>query len=102
MAKDKAKKKKKTFTRKGEKRYTMVNFTTPIYEEEFTFPSAKNMPQKLAVALDAGRFGEFYEWLRSAGVAEEEIEAFADLDGEETRAFIDAWGSGQVATLPKS
>lgn len=93
---------KKTFTRKSQKRYEMVTFTTPIYEEEFTFPAVKHMSQKLAMALDSGKFTDFYEWLRSAGVAEEEIEAFADLDGEETREFMDYWSNGQVATLPKS
>lgn len=93
---------KKTFTRKSQKRYEMVAFTTPIYEEEFTFPAVKHMSQKLAMALDSGKFTDFYEWLRSAGVAEEEIEAFADLDGEETREFMDYWSNGQVATLPKS
>lgn len=93
---------KKTFTRKLQKRYEMVTFTTPIYEESFTFPAVKHMSQKLAMALDSGKFTEFYEWLRGAGVSEEEIEAFADLDGEETREFMDYWSNGQVATLPKS
>ena len=93
---------KKTFTRKSQKCYEMVTFTTPIYEEEFTFPAVKHMSQKLAMALDAGRFKVFYEWLHSAGVSEEEIDAFASLDGEETREFIDAWSDGQVATIPKS
>lgn len=31
--------KKKTFTRKNAKRYEMVEFTTPIYEESFVFPA---------------------------------------------------------------
>lgn len=93
---------KKTFTRKSQKRYEMVTFMTPIYEEEFTFPAVKHMSQKLAMALDAGQFKVFYEWLRNAGVSEEEIDAFASLDGEETREFIDAWSDGQLSTLPKS
>ena len=70
-----AKKAKKTFTRKSEKRYEMITFETPIYEEEFTFPAVKHMSQKLAMALDAGQFKVFYEWLRNAGVSEEEIDA---------------------------
>ena len=93
---------KKTFTRKSQKRYEMVTCMTPIYEEEVTFPAVKHMSQKLALSLDSGKFTEFYEWLRNAGVSEEEIDAFASLDGEETREFIDAWSDGQVATLPKS
>lgn len=97
-----AKNAKKTFTRKSEKRYEMVTFTTPIYEEPFTFPAVKHMSQKLAMALDSGQFTAFYEWLRGAGVTEEEIDAFSVLDGEETREFIEAWGDGQAATLPKS
>lgn len=97
-----AKTAKKTFTRKKAKRFEMVEFTTPIYEETFTFPATKHLSQKLALALDSGKFTEFYDWLRSAGVSEEEIEAFADLDGEETREFMDSWSKGQVATLPKS
>lgn len=100
MAKDKAK--KKTFTRKGVKRYEMVEFTTPIYEESFVFPATKHLSQKIAMSLDEGKFKVLYDWLRDAGVTEEEIEAFAALDGEETRKFMEAWGAGQVATLPKS
>mgnify|MGYP000870563183 FL=1 len=54
------------------------------------------------MSLDEGKFKVLYDWLRDAGVTEEEIEAFAALDGEETREFMEAWGAGQVATLPKS
>lgn len=94
--------KKKKFTRKVAKRYEFVTFTTDIYEEPFTFPKQGHMTQKLALAIDSGRFGEFYEWLREAGVEETEIDAFSELDSEETQNFMRAWAAGDPVSLPKS
>nr|DAD89333.1 MAG TPA: hypothetical protein [Siphoviridae sp. ctaaA4] len=93
---------KKTFTRVKPKQYTMVRFTSSLYDEEFLLPKPGHMSQKVASAIDSGRFDVFYEWLRGAGVTEEEIDAIADMDAEETREFMQEWGQGEIASVPKS
>lgn len=47
MTKSTATKSKKTATkyaRKAQKRYTLVDFETEVFEGVFTFPSTKHMP----------------------------------------------------------
>ncbi|MEX3609768.1 hypothetical protein VVR12_01810 [Rothia sp. LK2588] len=93
--------KKKQIVRKTTKRYKMVTFETPIFEGEFTFPSPKQMPLKVLRGLTRADVDAIVEWLKAAGVAEHEIEAFTDLDGEELEIFMKAWQDGHITT-PKS
>ena len=94
--------KKRKFTRKNAKQYTMVSFSTDIYDGEFTLPDQKHMTVDLAASLNKGRVEKLLSWLEDAGVDAETIEAIADLEQGEVIDFIRDWGNGSVVDLPKS
>lgn len=91
----------KTRKRKAAKKYEMVTFENPIFEGEFTFPSPKHMPIKVLAGFEKGNVAVLTDWLRTAQVSDEDIEAFEDLDGEELGEFMKSWTDGQI-TVPKS
>lgn len=95
--------KKRKHTRREEKVYQYVEFNSSIYEgDPFVFPKASQMSQKVATALDSGNFSLLYDWLRDAGVDEDSIEAFSELDSEETMEFMKEWTDGAPTSVPKS
>ena len=89
------------YARKAQKRYTLVDFETEIFEGVFTFPSPKHMPMKVLSALDSGDIAKLMTWLEEAGVDKDAIEAFESLDGEELQDFMAAWQDGKLS-VPKS
>lgn len=91
----------KTRKRKVAKKYEMVTFETPIFEGEFTFPSPKHMPLKVLAGFETGNVAVLSEWLKGAGISDEDIEAFGELDGEELGEFMKAWTDGEIS-VPKS
>lgn len=91
----------KKYQRKQAKRYEMVKFTTDIFEGEFTFPSPKQMPLKVVEGMEKGSMSALTGWLEKAGVEEDAIEAFNELDGEEAGDFMKAWAEGEIS-VPKS
>lgn len=93
--------KKRKHARKNEKQLTMVEFETPIFEDSFTFPSPKHMPIGVAAAVQKGDVSEIFTWLEKSGVADEDLEAFRSLEGEEVQEFMTAWTDGEVS-VPKS
>lgn len=96
-----AKAKKKTFTRKSEKRYEWVRFATDVFEEEFELPSPKHFSMKVLNAANRGDMNATVKWLEDAGVDEGTIEAIESLEGEELKSFMESWADGKV-TAPKS
>lgn len=93
---------KKKHVRIDKKRLEMIRFEVPFYDGEFEFPAQKHMPQGLMIALDEGKVAKLRDWLLSAGTDEGDVEAFLDLDAEDAKAFVEAWGKGQLANAPKS
>lgn len=93
--------KKRTFERKTPKRYEMRTFTDPIFGETFTLPSFEQVPIKVVKGLNHGDFAKMDQWLKDAGVDEDEINAISELDPEEFGEFQEAWGNGEI-TVPKS
>lgn len=93
--------KKKKHTRKAKKIYQYVKFESSLFDGEFTLPKPQHMTQKVAVAIDEGRFSELYDFFRGAGVDEADIEAFSELDAEETGTFMEEWGNGDPVSAPK-
>lgn len=91
----------KTRKRKVAKKYEMVTFDTPIFEGEFTLPSPKHLNLKVLSGFENGNVAVLVDWLRDAGIAKEDIEAFESLDGEELQEFMKAWTDGEVS-VPKS
>lgn len=89
------------YARKAQKRYTLVDFETEIFEGVFTFPSPKHMPLRVLSALDNGDIAKLMTWLEEAGVDKDAIEAFESLDGEELQDFMAAWQDGKLS-VPKS
>lgn len=87
--------------RKTAKKYEVVTFETPIFEGEFSFPSAKHLPIRVLTSFQKGEIDSMLTWLSKAGVSPEDIEALQDLDGEELGEFMDAWTDGGVS-VPKS
>lgn len=87
--------------RKVAKKYEIVTFETPIFEEEFNFPSPKHMPLKVLGGFEKGNVAVLVDWLREAKVDEEDLKAFESLDGEELAEFMKAWTDGEVS-VPKS
>lgn len=93
---------KKKHVRIDKKRLETVAFEVPFYDGEFEFPAQKHMPQGLMIALDEGKVAKLRDWLLSAGTDEGDVEAFLDLDAEDAKTFVEAWGKGQLANAPKS
>lgn len=90
-------------TRKTAKQYTMVKFSTDIYEGDFTLPDQKHFTLGIAESLNKGDVGVLVEWLRdTVNVDEATIDDIRDLDQEELQPFIEAWGKGSVVELGKS
>lgn len=87
--------------RKVAKKYEMVKFETPIFEGEFVFPSPKHMPIKVLGGFEKGNVAVIVDWLRDAGISNEDIEAFETLDGEELAEFMQSWTDGEIS-VPKS
>lgn len=92
--------KKRKHSRRHEKIYQMVEFESEIFDGKFVFPKATHMNQKVATALDEGRFN-VHDWLREAGVDEESIEILPELDAEETQQFMKEWSNGDIISVPK-
>lgn len=89
------------YARKAQKRYTLVDFETEIFEGVFTFPSPKHLPLGVLKAFDTGDVAKLMTWLEEAGVDKDAIEAFESLDGEELQDFMAAWQDGELS-VPKS
>lgn len=97
--------KKRKINRKdgGDKRYTMVQFTSELFDdgETFTFPDQKHMSLKLIAALNEGDVGVLIAWLAAAKVDSAEIDAIGELEQGEIEDFMTAWGKGSAISLPK-
>ena len=93
--------KKRKFERKVKKQYQMRTFTDPIFGEQFELPSFEQVPIKVVKGLNRSDFSKLDEWLRDAGVPQEEIDALAELDPDEFGQFQEAWADGEIS-VPKS
>lgn len=92
--------KKKKIQRKTEKRYEMVKFELDLFDGEFEVPSFKQVPtgvQRKAMKGDINVLAEFLG--KYAG--EDVIEAFDDMDEEESTQFMEAWAKASGVDLGK-
>lgn len=94
--------KRKKFQRINEKRYRWTTFTVPelFGDEPFELPRLSHMANGVVDRLNQGDFAPFYDWLQSAGVDPEALEAMRTLDADEFTAFQQQWADG--VDIPKS
>ena len=55
----------------------------------------------MAAAVQKGDLGEIFAWLEKSGVAEEDLDAFRSLEGDEVQDFMTSWTDGETS-VPKS
>lgn len=94
--------KKRKNARKVAKRYRYVNFTSELFEDDFTLPDQEHFSLGLIEAVNGGDMGKLIAWLKEAKVDEDQIEAIRDLEADEVEQFLEEWGKGSVVDLPKS
>lgn len=94
--------KKRKNLRKVAKQYRMVTFTSDLFEDEFTFPDQAHFNVGLIGKVTQGDMGALVAWLRESGVDEDQLEAFGSLEQDEIEGFLQTWGNGSLAELPKS
>lgn len=94
--------KKRKFERKSPKQYRMVAFETDLFEGEFVFPDQQHFTVGLLEALNSGDLGKLCTWLLEAGVEADAVDAVRSLDQGEVSGFLEAWGKGSLASVPKS
>jgi len=94
--------KKRKNARKVAKRYTYVNFTSELFEDDFTLPDQSHFSLGLMEAINAGNMGKLIAWLEAAKVDADQVDAIRDLDADEFEQFLEEWGKGSVVDLPKS
>lgn len=94
--------KKRKYQRRETKQYTYVEFDTEMFEDRFKLPDQKHMNLGLVAALNDGNIGKLVEWLRSAQVDEDALEAIQSLEQGEVQSFIESWSGGSLTTLGES
>lgn len=93
-------KKTKKITRKVAKRYEFVEFESELFEGTFRLPKPEQMSLKQIAKLNTNPYA-LVDFLREAGVDNEQVEAVESLDSSEVEVFMEAWAKGRV-TFPKS
>lgn len=93
-------KKTKKIARKVAKRYEFVEFESELFEGTFRLPKPEQMSLKLVAKLNTNPYA-LVDFLREAGVDDDQVEAVESLDPSELEDFMEVWAKGQV-TIPKS
>lgn len=94
--------KRKRYQRVTAKQYRWTQFTVPelFGDDPFELPRLSHMSNGVVDRLNQGDFAPFYEWLESAHVDAEALEAMRTLDADEFTEFQKHWADG--VDIPKS